>query len=512
MAVPPDSKSNWNTGSTQRLPTRSISVAAERVPHRPRSRRATCGIIAISTLIGVLVVGLGVGSWAWNKYQTAAERFTVQLPERFTPNNGNPNNPQQPVIGTSPRPTPDIVKEPFNILLVGVDVREDMSDARTDTIIVLHIDPQQKWATMLSIPRDSCAEIPGYYDNGDCWKINAAYERGYADSPLKDAEGRAIGGLTLTRDTVEQYLNLPARGQKIDYVAQVDFNGFRKIIDSLGGINLNVPKPLWDPVYPSDDNDNGFIRLHIPAGYQHMNGTTALRYARSRHQDTDYGRSQRQQDVIRAIIQAIKEKGLFDQIEQLDQLAKDLEGYVFTDLPITDVGNLRALAGLGSDLAKGQLQSLKWDTSTVVGGPDINTPRWDPASIDATVDALLSGPIPNTNQTVVPTLPSAEPNATVTIEVMNGASIRGLAGDVKTYLSNRGYATSAASTASAVYDTTMIIDYGANVETRNQLAALLGLKPKQIILASRAPEQPTDPASDLVLLLGRDYQEAWRNP
>jgi LCP family protein required for cell wall assembly len=468
--------------------------------------------VALSTMIVLLIAGLGLGYWAWNTYQAKVDMVEIKLDDKFIRPQAD-GGPAQPVMGSNiPRPTPDIVKEPFNVMLVGVDVRADTSDARTDTIIVIHIDPQHKWSTMVSIPRDSCAEIPGYYENGECWKINAAYEQGYRDARNQDEKGRASGGLTLTRDTVEKYLGLPARGQKIDYVAQVDFNGFKQIINSLGGINLNVTKPLWDPVYPTDDDDNGFIRLYIPAGYQHMDGVTALRYARSRHQDTDYGRSQRQQDVIRAVVQAIKEKGLFDQIEQLNQLATDLEGYVFTDLPIRDIGNVRALASLGSELAQGRIQTIKWDTSADIGGPDINTPIWDPATIEATVDAMMSGPIPNTNQPAAPEVVPTEPDTAVKVEVMNGASIRGLAGDVSTHLSNRGYTITTASTAFDVYDDTTIVDYGDNKQAREQLAALLGIKPKNILLASRAPEQPTDPTSDLVVLLGRDYQETWREP
>ena len=510
MAVPPDS--NWNTGPTQRLTTRPIPPAPDRAPRRPRSRKATCGIVALSTLAVLVVVGVGLGIWAWNTYQAKAKVFVVELESQFIPRQQD-GLPGQPAIDSKPRPTPDIVKDPFNVMLVGVDVREDTSDARTDTIIVIHVDPQHKWATMVSIPRDSCAEIPGYYEDGECWKINAAYEKGYANARHQDtAQGRATGGLSLTRDTVEQYLGLPARGQKIDYVAQVDFNGFKQIINSLGGINLNVPKPLWDPSYPTDDNDNGFIRLYIPAGYQHMDGTTALRYARSRHQDADYGRSQRQQDVIRAVVQAIKEKGLFDQIDQLNQLSLDLEGYVFTDLPITDLGNLRALASLGNDLAQGRIHTIKWDTSSVVGGPDPNTPIWDPATVDATVDAMMSGPLPNTNAAPAPEVVPTEPDTSVKIEVMNGASIRGLAGDVSTHLSNRGYRVIAPSTAFDVYDVTTIIDYGDNRQAREQLAAILGIRPKNILLGSRAPEQPTDPSTDLVVLIGRDYKESWREP
>lgn len=504
MAVPPNS--NWNTGPTQRLPQRPINPAPQRVPDRPRSRRATCGIVAVSLLIVVLVIGLGVGYWAWNKYQTTVERFTVQVPDRFDQNS-------RPV-GNGPAPTPDIVKDPFNILLIGVDLRPGDTDARTDTIILAHIDPQNQWASLLSIPRDSCAEIPGYFENGDCWKINAAYTYGYRDASKQNLEPQ-LGGMALTRDTVEAYLDLSAYGQNIDYVAQVDFNGFKHIIDTIGGINIDVPRPLLDPRYPSDDGDYGLIRVYVPAGYQHMDGTTALRYARSRHADNDYGRSQRQQEVIRAIVKSLKERGLFEQIDTLNTLADELDGAFLTDLPLKDVGNMRALASLGSKLAgEDRIQGYPWPTRNDLGGADANTPRWDPADIDVVVRAWLRGP------TVLQVTPQPTPDdsagdtpvsSDVRIEVLNGASIRGLAGEVTSYLETQNYTLNVpGNAANGPYEETVIIDYGNHKAERNQLAALLGIKSRNIIAADDAPEQPADPTTDLVLLVGRDYKEAWR--
>lgn len=518
MANPPDANQpKWNTGPTQKLPTVPQPPSSARVASRsiqpPRQRRRTCGIVALSVVLVLFVLVGGVGLWAWNRYQTVADRIIVEVPAQFNnpdiPDEGGsqPNNGGEvPLPNTNkPRPTPNIVKDPFNVLMVGVDIRPGDTDARTDTIIVMHVDPQNKWANMISIPRDSCARIPGYNAEGECEKINAAYTYGYRDAP-KQRLDPIIGGIALTRDTVEDYL-----GIEIDYVAQVDFNGFKKIVDTIGGININVKQPLWDPTYPSDDGDYGLIRLYIPAGYQHMDGTTALRYARSRHQGGgDYGRSQRQQDVIRAIVQALQERGLLDQIDTLNNLADQLEGTFYTDMPIKDVSNVRALAGLGSELVKGRMQSLKWPTSVDLGGPDPYTPRWAPENIEAAVDALLQGPVPDTDSGPQPTAEPTEPDAAVNVEVMNGVGLRGLAGDVATHLENRGYTINSRSDASTIYDTTVIIDYGNNKAARQQLAATLGIKSKNILTADDAPETPGSADTDIVVLLGRDYQEAWR--
>ncbi|GAA5528426.1 LCP family protein [Herpetosiphon gulosus] len=478
-------------------------------PVKSTSRGAGCGMIMLGVLLTVVLVGGGGALWAYLKVKNATSDALVTIPTQAPNLVENPNNPNpQP---NQPLATPDIVKDPFNLLLIGVDLRENDTKARTDTIIVLHIDPTQKWASMVSIPRDSCAEIPGYDAPGTCsQRINAAYELGYKEGIAQNMTIPSTQAMALTRDTVANMLNI-----NIDYVAQVDFKGFRKIVDAVGGITIDVQRPLWDATYPTDDDDYGVIRLFIPAGLQHMDGTTALRYARSRHQDADYGRSRRQQDVIRALIQTLKDKGLLDQIDSLDNLAEQLKGSFYTDLPIDDLGNLRALAGLGSDIANGRIKSVKWDTSSVIGYMDESqyVPIWDPASIAATVDQLLTSPIPDTNSPVdgSSNTPSDD---NLSIEVINGAQISGLAGDVATHLENREYQLLNPSTASTVYDTTKIIDFGNHKDLREQLAAELGISNRNIIVVSKtspAPEQPKGDAA-LVLLLGRDYDEAWRKP
>lgn len=478
-------------------------------PVKSTSRGAGCGMVLLGVLLTVVLVGGGGALWAYLKVKNATSDALVTIPTQAPNLVENPNNPNpQP---NQPLATPDIVKDPFNLLLIGVDLRENDTKARTDTIIVLHINPTQKWASMVSIPRDSCAEIPGYDTPGTCsQRINAAYELGYKEGLERKMPNPSVQGMALTRDTVANLLNI-----NIDYVAQVDFKGFRKIVDAVGGITIDVQRPLWDATYPTDDDDYGVIRLFIPAGLQHMDGTTALRYARSRHQDADYGRSRRQQDVIRALVQTLKDKGLLDQIDALDSLAEQLKGSFYTDLPIDDLGNLRALAGLGSDIANGRIKSVKWDTSSVIGYMDEAqyVPIWDPASIAATVDQLLTSPIPDTNSPVdgSSNTPSDD---NLSIEVINGAQISGLAGDVATHLENRDYQLLNPSTASTVYDTTKIIDFGNHKELREQLAAELGISSRNIIVVSKtspAPEQPKGDAA-LVLLLGRDYDEAWRKP
>ena len=185
-----------------------------------------------------------------------------------------------PVVGTDPGQDPSppawTGTERLNVLLLGVDSRDDASATKnTDTMIVLSLDPVNKTAAMLSIPRDVYVDRPGVFTD----KINAAY---------------AFGGYDLARKVVEDLL-----GIRLNAYALVDFDAFTKIVDSVGGVVIDVRRPVRDESYPTPDY--GVERLDITAGPQLMDGQTALRFARSRHDTNDYSRAQRQQLVLSAL-------------------------------------------------------------------------------------------------------------------------------------------------------------------------------------------------------------------
>jgi LCP family protein required for cell wall assembly len=186
----------------------------------------------------------------------------------------------QPLIGSSPgqeAPGPAWSgTERLNVLLLGIDSRgADTTTLNTDTMIVLSLDPVNKTAAMLSIPRDVYIERPGLLVD----KINAAY---------------AVGGPDLSRRVVEDLL-----GIKINSYALVDFEAFTRIVDTVGGVTVDVRRPVRDEAYPTADY--GVERVSITAGPQLMDGATALRFARSRHDSNDYSRAQRQQLVLGAL-------------------------------------------------------------------------------------------------------------------------------------------------------------------------------------------------------------------
>jgi LCP family protein required for cell wall assembly len=212
----------------------------------------------------------------------------------------------------------------FNVLLLGSDndLKFAANAVLTQAMILVSIDPSTHDVAMISIPRDFWVPIRGY----GYQKIDVAYE---------------VGGVALARSTVESLF-----GVKIDYYAWVGLNGLVQVIDTLGGVDVTVQHPILDEVYPDDlntDDPYAYIRLYIPAGPQHLDGTRALQYVRSRHGDflSDFGRSQRQQQVLVAIKDRVE---TMSGITHMPQLVAALEGSVKTDLSVPAIVQLAALS------------------------------------------------------------------------------------------------------------------------------------------------------------------------
>lgn len=175
-------------------------------------------------------------------------------------------------------------EERFTVLVMGMDRRpgEFGGAYRTDTMILISLDPQTDSVGMLSIPRDLWVEIPGY----SLQKINTAYTVGELEGPG--------GGPLLAMQTVQYNF-----GIRVNEYVTVDFDTFMAIIDLIGGIHVEVPYEIYDPEYP--DMNYGYDPFYIEAGWHTLDGATALKYARSRHGSDDIDRSKRQQQVILAV-------------------------------------------------------------------------------------------------------------------------------------------------------------------------------------------------------------------
>lgn len=178
----------------------------------------------------------------------------------------------------------------INILLLGIGGEEHEGGQLTDTMIVASIAPKERALALVSIPRDLVVPIP----NVGWQKINAAHAYGTAARP--DAQG---AGARLARQTVEQVIGLP-----LHYYIKLDFEGFTKTVDALGGVRVYVPVSFTDYEYP--DENYGYEPVHFDAGWQNLGGERALKYVRSRHgtaeQGTDFARANRQQAVLSALL------------------------------------------------------------------------------------------------------------------------------------------------------------------------------------------------------------------
>ena len=190
-------------------------------------------------------------------------------------------------------------KERLNILLIGTDQRPKEGTYNTDTLIVVSIDPVTKQVAMFSLPRDT-VDIPlppgplrnaysrGVYPK----KINALFTSVRNRPDLVPGNNRTRGYNGLKEVLGYVY------GLDIKYFVEVNFDGFKQVVDALGGVTINVQIPVSDESYPSDTGR--LARVYIPAGIQHMTGAEALVYARSRHSGQgDFDRAARQQRVLR---------------------------------------------------------------------------------------------------------------------------------------------------------------------------------------------------------------------
>jgi LCP family protein required for cell wall assembly len=230
--------------------------------------------------------------------------------------------------GAKVTPTPTAAPgAPFTVLLLGSDDDGKNKSPLTQSMILVRVDPANKHVTMESIPRDLWVPL----STGGNAKIDAAY---------------AIGGPAAAIATVERNFHV-----HIDEYAWVGLNGLIKLIDLLGGVDVFVTNPVLDDAYP-DDISGGFLygykTVAVLPGAQHLDGSRALQYVRSRHNDIngDFGRSARQQQVLLAM----KVKGSTLNAADLPDIVDALKGNFKTSMGLDRVRSLLSVAG-GFDLA-----------------------------------------------------------------------------------------------------------------------------------------------------------------
>ncbi|MBX3012686.1 MAG: LCP family protein [Caldilineaceae bacterium] len=378
-------------------------------------------------------------------------------------------------------PAASVAMAPINVLLLGTDDRPDeVGPARTDTIILLTLDPQSHTAGMLSLPRDLWVPIAGATYNA---KINTAYSIGEQRNPNG-------GGPQLIMDTVSQLI-----GRPIDYYVRINFQGFVQVVDLLGGIDIMVPTVIHDEEYPTADY--GVETFHLDPGLQHLDGQTALKFARTRHVDDDYGRSRRQQDVIRAVIDKVLSANMIPTLlPKAWMLISTMRSSIDTNIPLFVQYEL---AGYMSQAA---LQEIRQDVLDSRYGEEKITEDagWilipDREKVRTALEEFFKPASTVTSPADAPSSPQS-----VRIEVLNGTGEPGIAAQTRTYLEARGWQVVAIGDADrSDYSNTLVVNYGVPQAIIEQVRQALDLQPGSSILDGLQKTQLVD----LRIVVGRD--------
>ena len=228
-------------------------------------------------------------------------------------------------------------QERLNILLIGAD--KQGGGHRTDTLITVSIDPVTKNVAMFSLPRDT-VDLPvpsgparSLWGRQFRQKINGFYIQNYKRADIWPGKENVRGYNALKAMLGELY------GLDIKYFVEVDFEGFKGVVDAVGGVTVNVQTPVVDDFYPTGVSRN--MRLYIPSGLQHMDGAQALRYARSRNASSDFDRGARQQRILLSMREQA-DPGVL--LPRLPELVDALKETVKTDIPLDQLPKLLGLA------------------------------------------------------------------------------------------------------------------------------------------------------------------------
>jgi len=359
-------------------------------PALPRPSRRD--IVPIVLLLLLVVVPQAYGGYATEVAREAADVIFVEPPvavrPSFTPE-PDPSNLDTPAPSPSATPEPSASPSPTPAvprvtgLMIGVDSGVGRNTYLTDTMIVVSLDPVTKTVSMVSVPRDM-VDVPLSDGRRYRGKINELVS--YARHHPNQFPGSDGTGFDVLMDALGTLLQRP-----IQYYAKVDLGGFVRVVDTLGGVNVNVAHRFCDPHYSEYGYENGFS---ITAGRHHLNGQQALAYARVRKPagESDFTRAARQQEVVSGIRDAVVKGGfLNDPVGLLKAVSRTVE----TNVPRQALPDL---ADAASQIGRKQTYRAVITHPLVRGGYDrrgsIQIP--DVAGIRALADVMFppSGTLP----------------------------------------------------------------------------------------------------------------------
>jgi polyisoprenyl-teichoic acid--peptidoglycan teichoic acid transferase len=403
---------------------------------------------------------------------------TVDLNQLF-PTSAAPPSAEDPNVQPTALP-PLTDNETVNFLLIGSDKRPG-SSYRTDTLVIAILWPREGQVSLISIPRDLWIYIPSV----GMQRINTAYQSG----EIYDYPG---GGPGLLRETITYNL-----GIRIDHTAMVEFDGFRRIVDTLGGVDLPVSCSYtdWRLIDPSYDpyNENNWWLYTVGPGLIHMDGDLALWYARSRSKSNDFDRGRRQQEVLRAILaQALRT----DTLNKIPQLYSDLSSTVITDLGLDDILRLALYAPrlTNADIRGYYIRPPHVSSWMTPGGASVLLPN------EASLQQMLAE--------ATTFSPRAVEHEAITVEIQNGTQVDSLDALSASRLNYAGYQTHISAADSHNYSSSILVDLTTAQDGNQRFALLnsLGLSGTASQISLPDPNSPVQ----YRLIVGYDYEPCFK--
>lgn len=444
-----------------------------------------CAVVVVSSLLAACGgISQSVSSPTDTPAPATTTAPTVELAGTSIPSSStpSPSPTATPTATPSPTPVPTPLPVPegvISIMLLGGDRLPGQVDWRTDTMIYLRIDPASKTVGMLSIPRDLWVYIPGHGYN----RLNTA-------DYLGESEGYPGGGPALLNETLLHNL-----GISFDHYVRVSFDGFKRIVDILGGIDVDVEcaVELWgaDPDRPGEWKQIDYV----PAGMQHMDGLTALRYAQCRYNTPPFDRDLRQQRVLFAVRNRVMELGIAGLVPRALELLVTMRDMVQTDLGPTGI---TSLAQLVSEIPLSNVNRANIDLSMA---PQWTTPEgaWvmlpDREKIAPVIMGMLDPPPEKVN------LLGEE---AARIAVRNGTRASGWGRQIAERLQQRGFDIIEFGLADRTdYAETLIFSYADKPYTVQNLQTYLGVKDENV---RHEPDGSSE--VDVLVILGDDFHSA----
>ena len=429
------------------------------------------------------------------------------------------------LITAGDRPVSGEDNDRINFLLTGIGGLDHEGGTLTDTMIMISLKPSTKQIAMISIPRDMFVKIPGYGWN----KVNAV--NAFAEKYKKGSGGS---------ETAKFMSDL--LGTNLDYYAVIDFDGFEKLIDEFGGVDIAVDNDLVDYMYPIRGKEDAYPiesryeKLVIKKGLQHMDGATALKYARSRHaagaEGSDFARSKRQQKVLMALKDKIIQYNYFASPSKITSLMNAYSSNIQTNLQLWQILRLAKL-GRDTDLQNpitysltnyespllyeqtvngayallpygGNYDKIKfvWDNIFSIGTSTIQIDRtkWSEFKDQATTTKAASTSTASTSSAAAAPASAATYQAEkARLEIRNGTTVEGWASKEAAKLKAKGfYVAQTGNAATKDYTATKIYDFSGGKYPLT-LSALQGIYGASASAAASGLKSN----NDILIILGK---------